>query len=128
MYSRTFGARRRPACIALFRNLDLQMLVDLTDTVPERPEMPADFTNPEQAITPDPESSMFAPTPLWDRAPKKRRGGARQAAARQISDPAFEAGEPGAGAGVIGATTAAEPLDASYETQPARSVRQRRSG
>src|ERR1700757_4545642 len=35
-------------------------------------EMPVDFTNPEQVITSDPESSMFAPTPVWDRNSKKR--------------------------------------------------------
>lgn len=32
------------------------------------------------------------------------------------SDPALDAGEPGAGAGVMGATTAAEPADTGYET------------
>jgi hypothetical protein len=84
--------------------------------------MPVDFTDPEGTTTrqtdPKTEGSMFAPTPLWDRAPKARRRAAATTR-RPRNDPAMEAGEPGAGAGVIGATTAAEPLDIAYETQAA---------
>jgi hypothetical protein len=70
---------------------------------------------------------MFAPTPLWDRdARKRRRDNGGMAARRPTSDPAMDAGEPGAGAGVLGATTAAEPLDPAYETQTADI--ERRSG
>jgi hypothetical protein len=35
----------------------------------------------------------------------------------------MDAGEAGAGAGVLGATTAAEPVDPAYETQSARPLR-----
>lgn len=80
--------------------------------------MPVNFTAPEGATMPKTDGSMFAPTPLWDRAPKKRRRGAAAAARRPRNDPAMDAGEPGAGAGVLGATTAAEPLDPVYETHP----------
>jgi len=80
--------------------------------------MPVDFSAPEGAASPQNEDTMFAPTPLWDRQPKTRRG-RRAAASRAVRDPAIDAGEAGAGAGVIGATTAAEPADAAYETQPA---------
>src|SRR5690242_10856364 len=79
--------------------------------------MPVDFSAPDGAASPPNEGTMFAPTPLWDREPKKRRGGRRAAASRAVRDPAIDAGEAGAGAGVIGATTAAEPADAAYETQ-----------
>lgn len=79
--------------------------------------MPVDFTSPEGASSSKTESSMFAPTPLWERDAHKRRRSDRFAARR--SDPAMDAGEAGAGAGVIGATTAAEPADTAYETRPA---------
>jgi len=74
--------------------------------------MPVNFTAPEGAKTTKTEDSMFAPTPLWERDRRRRSRGARR------SDPAIDAGEPGAGAGVMGATTPAEPADAGYETQP----------
>jgi len=88
--------------------------------------MSADFNAPEGARSPETssetESPMFAPTPVWARTTKKRRGrgdrsdtGATQAPAQSWSDPALDAGEAGAGAGVLGATTAAEPADADYE-------------
>ena len=80
--------------------------------------MPVNFTDPEGATMPKTDGSMFAPTPLWDRAPKKRRRATPEAARQPRNDPAMDAGEPGAGAGVLGATTAAEPLDPVYETQP----------
>lgn len=90
--------------------------------------MPVDFTAPEGEMPLKTDGTMFAPTPLWDRAPKKRRRGATAAARQQPADPAIDAGEPGAGAGVLGATTATEPLDATYETQPAAPLRARRNG
>lgn len=75
------------------------------------------------------ESSMFAPTPIWEQGARKRRRGGRTAADQPRNDPAMDAGEPGAGAGVMGATTAAEPIDAGYETQPAdRELRSGRGG
>lgn len=86
--------------------------------------MPVDFTAREGATTPETESPTFAPTPLWERDAKKRRAARGRPAARQpIRDPAIDAGEPGAGAGVLGATTAAEPLDPAYETQRADTER-----
>lgn len=83
--------------------------------------MPVDAKAPEGATKPETESPMFAPTPLWARDVKKRRAArpVRPAARQAKGDPAIDAGEPGAGAGVLGATTAAEPLDMAYETQPA---------
>jgi len=81
--------------------------------------MPVDFNAPDdEPKDGDPkaenEESMFAPTPLWDRDPKRRRD-RRAAASRAVRDPAMDAGE--AGAGAIGG--AAEPADVVYETQPA---------
>lgn len=90
--------------------------------------MPVNFTAPEGATLPKTDGSMFAPTPLWDRAPKKRRRGASTAARQPHNDPAMDAGEPGAGAGVLGATTAAEPLDPVYETQPPVLAHSNRTG
>ena len=90
--------------------------------------MPVNFTAPEGATLPKTDGSMFAPTPLWDRAPKKRRRGASAAARQPRNDPAMDAGEPGAGAGVLGATTAAEPLDPVYETQPPVLAHSNRTG
>jgi hypothetical protein len=81
--------------------------------------MSVDFNAPEGERTPENEASMFAPTPIWARDTKKRRG-RRIAASRAESDPAMDAGEAGAGAGVMGATTAAEPADTGYETRRVR--------
>ncbi|MDB5448715.1 MAG: hypothetical protein JWQ97_4032 [Phenylobacterium sp.] len=77
--------------------------------------------------TPEDESSMFAPTPVWARETKKRRGrsGRSTPAGATADDPVLDAGEAGAGAGVIGATTAAEPVDTIYETQAVRTVERR---
>jgi hypothetical protein len=85
--------------------------------------MPVDFTTHDDAPPLENEGSMFAPTPIWDRDAKKRRKGraARPAASRTVRDPALDAGE----AGVMGA---AEPADATYETQPARRVEAHRRG
>ena len=79
--------------------------------------MAVDFSARDGARTTQNESSMFAPTPLWERDARKRRRGGRPTARRH--DPAIDAGEAGAGAGVMGATTASEPVDTAYETQPA---------
>jgi hypothetical protein len=70
--------------------------------------MSEDFNARQGARTPEDQASLFARTPVWARDAKPQ------------SDPARDAGEAGAGAGVLGATTAAEPADAVYETQPAR--------
>lgn len=77
--------------------------------------MAVDFSARNGAPMTQNESSMFAPTPLWERDARKRRRGGRSPARRQ--DPAIDAGE--AGAGAMGATTAGEPVDTAYETQPA---------
>jgi hypothetical protein len=79
--------------------------------------MAIDFSARDGARVTQNESSMFAPTPLWERDARKRRRGGRPTARRQ--DPAIDAAEAGAGAGVMGATTATEPADTAYETQPA---------
>lgn len=78
--------------------------------------MPADFSGPEKIAPRQTDEPMFAPTPLWDRDARKRRGG-RAVARRTARDPALDAGEAGAGLAAV-----AEPVDTVYETQPASSA------
>jgi hypothetical protein len=99
------------------RNLLSSKPFDWPTLVPRRLQMPVDFSAPEGAVTPETDGSMFAATPLWDRDAKKHRG-RRVVASRSVRDPVIDAGQAGAGAGAIGAATAAEPADAAYETQP----------
>jgi hypothetical protein len=93
---------------------------------------------PDGDATSDADTGLFAPRPLWDREPKKRSlfGGSRPQRAAPIvpvtpdaplTDRGLDAAEAGAGAGVVGATTAAEPMDSAYETQPLRRTAPRRA-
>jgi hypothetical protein len=80
--------------------------------------MASNSRSPDGAPASGDEAAAFAPALRRVRALLERR--APPAAARR--DPAMDAGEAGAGAGVLGATTASEPVDAAYETQPAGHV------
>ncbi|CAN7400003.1 hypothetical protein LJR225_002534 [Phenylobacterium sp. LjRoot225] len=55
--------------------------------------MPVDFSSPEGGVPLQNDGVMFAPTPLWDRDVKKRRG-RRDASSRAARDPAITAAEP----------------------------------
>jgi len=68
--------------------------------------MPVEPGGRKSAATRGTDGALFAQVPLWERTRKGRR------ASRPASDPAMDAGE-------AAPTGLGEPVDASYETQPA---------